>query len=37
MGNTQAVNEPTTIAGSQIDHVFIESALLEELHRKTIV
>lgn len=33
----QVVNEPTDISGSQIDHVYIKSALLEEFHTKTIV
>ena len=33
----QVVNEPTDISGSQIDHVYIKSALLEVFHTKAIV
>ena len=33
----QVVNEPTDTSGSQIDHVYIKSALLEEFHTKAIV
>lgn len=32
-----AVNEPINISGSQLDHVFIKSDLLEEFHEKLIV
>ena len=37
IGYTQVVNEPTHIFESQIDHVYINSALLEELHTKAII
>ena len=33
----QVANEPTDISGSQIDHVYIKSALLEVFHTKAIV
>ena len=37
IGYTQVVNEPTHIFGSQIDHVYINSALFEEFQTKAII
>lgn len=33
----QTENEPTHISGSQVDHVCVKSALLEEFHTNAIV
>ena len=34
LGYTQVVNKPTHISSSQIDHVYLKSALLDEFHYK---
>ena len=33
----QVVNKPPRMSGSQIDHIYIKSSLLEEFHAKTII
>ena len=37
IGYTHVANETRHISGSQIDHVYIKSAVLEEFHIKAIV